>query len=233
MTPAQRIFKRALSEKLAFILMGANGGAQAAGPGGAPVQPGPPGAGGPPGAPPGPGGPPGMPPGAPMDPNAPPGPAPMDPSAAPPGAPMDPSAGGPPGAPPMDPSAGGPPPMDPNAGAPPVDPAAAGMPPMDAPPPADDKGLTPTGVDIVDKITQHTMDIVRQTLEMVGKAKTKEERSAALASIGKDDTSAPPLPGSAPGPVSGMPGFDPSMISGPLKTNKTASILGKILASKH
>lgn len=202
MTPAQRIFKRALAEKLAFIPMGP----QAAGPGGAPVDPMAAG---------------GMPSGAPMDPamaGMPPG-APMDPMAAggmPPGAPMDPMAGMPPGAP-MDPAmAGGMPPMDPA-----MDPmaAAGGLPPVEPPPDAPPaEGLTKSDVETVDTITQRTMDIVRQTLEMVGKAKTKTEG-------GGEAAPAAPAPAAQPGPVSGMPGFDPSMIQGPLKTAAVLSVL--------
>ncbi len=208
MTPYARIFKRALQEKLAFVPMGAQG-PQASGPGGAPM--GPPGA--PPGAPPG---------GAPMDPSM--GGAP--PPGMPPGAPMDPGAGGIPPMPPGDPSAGGAPPgSDPSmGGAPPMDPSMGGMPPMDpsmmAPPPeaGSGAGVTEEGADIVDKITKRTMDIVRQTLEMVGKTKTPKSDAP--------EAAPPPTPAQLPGPVTGMTGFDPSTIQGPMKT---AGILGKAL----
>lgn len=199
-TIAQKLFKRALDEKLvelrkrAFIPMGTSAektGAQAPGPGGAQVDPM---AGG----------------GAPMDPSM--GGAPMDPAMG--GAPMDPAMGGMP-PPPMDPSMGGMPPMDP---------AMGGMPPpmdMGMPPPAEGggDGLTKEDADTVNTITQRTLDIVRQTLEMVGKAKKPEGGEAAAPS-----TITPP-PESLPGPVTGQPGFDPAMFG----ATKTASVLSFIL----
>jgi len=193
MTLAARIFQRALHEKLAFVPLGTAGaklGQQSAGPGGAPV-------------------------GAPMDPAAggmPPAP-PMDPAMG--GMPpMDPAAGGMPPAPPMDPAAaGGMPPMDPSMGMPPagMDPSMGmppdmGMPPMPEPPPAPSgAGVTTEDADVVDKITKRTMDIVRQTLEMVGKAKKPD---------GSDATAAAP---STVGPITGQSGFDASALPGPLK----------------
>jgi hypothetical protein len=195
MTQAARLFKRALAEhltKTAFVPLGKHA-QQAPGPGGAPVDPammgGDPAMGGMPMDP-------AMAGGAPMD------PAMMaDPAAA--GMPMDPAMAG--GAPPMDPAMAG--------AAPPVDPAMGGMPPMDpamlaslaAPAPAapSSAGLTAEDEQVVDKITKRTMDIVRQTLEMVGKAKKPESADAAA-------------PAGQPGPVTGMPGFDPSSIKGPL-----------------
>lgn len=193
MTLAARIFQRALYEKLAFVPLGTAGaklGQQAAGPGGAPM------------------GPPAGPGGAPMDPamgGMPPAP-PMDPAMAggmpPPG--MDPAMGGMPPPPPVDPAmAGGMPPMDPSMGMSPD----MGMPPMPEPPPEAPQGpgVTSEDAEIVDKITKRTMDIVRQTLEMVGKAKPAEGKPGEAA------------PGAGPGPVTGQAGFDPSMIPGPLK----------------
>ncbi len=187
MTLAARIFQRALNEKLAFVPLGTAGaklGQQAPGPGGAPM------------------GPPAGPGGAPMDP-AMGGAPPVDPAMAggmpPPG--MDPAMGG---MPPMDPAmAGGMPPMDPSMGMPPD----MGMPPMpEAPPePPQGSGVTSDDAEVVDKITKRTMDIVRQTLEMVGKAKPVEGKPGEAA------------PGAGPGPVTGQPGFDPAMIPGPLK----------------
>jgi hypothetical protein len=179
MTLAARIFQRALNEKLAFVPLGTAGaklGQQAPGPGGAPMDP----AMG------------GAPPAPPMDPA-------MAGGMPPPS--MDPAMGG---MPPMDPAmAGGMPPMDPSMGMPPD----MGMPPMpEAPPePPQGSGVTTEDAEVVDKITKRTMDIVRQTLEMVGKAKPVEGKPGEAA------------PGAGPGPVTGQPGFDPSMIPGPLK----------------
>jgi len=67
------------------------------------------------------------------------------------------------------------------------------------------------------------MDLVRQTLEMVGKAKPKEEQSAEteanVANIQADQQAqqqeAPPE--AQPGPITGQPGFNPNDIGGPLK----------------
>lgn len=189
MTNHARLLKRALAEKLseerekvAFIPMTAKEGQQAAGPGGAPIDP--------------------MAGGAPMDPMAA-GGAPMDPMAG--GAPMDPMAAG--GAPPMDPMAGGA--MDPMAGLPPLpeeggeEIAAEG-----------EAQVSQPDVEALKDVQQNTMEIVRQTLEMVGKAKPQE------AADGKPEEAAsaePPPPEAQPGPVTGQPGFDPSAIGGPLK----------------
>jgi len=106
--------------------------------------------------------------------------------------------------------------MDPGAMPPPgaMDPSA--MPPMPPPDAGGGGGVTEEGADIVDKITKRTMDIVRQTLEMVGKTKKPAQEEAAP----------PPTPAQLPGPVTGMTGFDPSMIQGPMKT---AGILGRAL----
>jgi hypothetical protein len=125
---------------------------------------------------------------------------PMDPGMG--GAPMDPAMGGAP----MDPAMGGAP-MDPGmGGAPPLDPAMGGMPGE-----GESNGLTPEDAETVDKITERTMNIVRETLEMVGKAKTpKPEEGAGV-------PPPPPAPTEMPGPVTGQPGFDPAAMSGPLK----------------
>jgi hypothetical protein len=152
------------------------------------------------------------------------------PGGAPPGAPMDPMAGG---APPMDPMAGGAPPMDPMAGgAPPMDPMMGGAPmdPMMDPmmggmPPEPEgggnQGLTAEDAETVDKITQRTMNIVRETLEMVGKAKPVQPEAPEAA----------PAPESVPGPVTGQPGFDPATF-GQLGAVKAAAAIGRGLI-KH
>ena len=150
------------------------------------------------------------------------------------GAPMDPMAGG---APPMDPMAGGMPPMDPMAGGmPPMDPMAGGEPPLpppegDIPPPpppleeeGGNQGLTSEDAETVDKITSRTMDIVRQTLEMVGKAKPKAEAE------GEAAAAAAPPPPPPTGPITGQ-SYDPAQVmDGPLKL---ASALKRSLASRQ
>jgi hypothetical protein len=210
MISSQRLFKRALAEKLGFIPMGAS--QQAAGPGGEPVDPNAP--------------PPGAPPGAPMDP-AMAGGAPMDPAMAG-GAPMDPAMAG---APPMDPAMGGAPPMDPAmGGAPPMDPAMGGMPPMDPsmmdpamggmppPPPEEEPNSSETDVDDngkadtmvpLEAMKSFTVGVIEA---MKGRVTAPAKQEAEKA---KADAAAA---GGMPGPVTGMPGFDPSMIGGPLKT---------------
>jgi hypothetical protein len=80
--------------------------------------------------------------------------------------------------------------------------------------------VTKEDAEVVDAITKRTMDIVRQTLEMVGKAKPPVKAEEAAAE--------PPAPASLPGPVTGQPGFDPSMISGPLKMASTAKALSRL-----
>lgn len=202
----KRLLKRALDEKQyefrkrAFIPMGSSAektGAQAPGPGGAPVDP--MAAGG----------------------------APMDPMAAGGAPPMDPMAAG--GAPPMDPMAAGGAPMDPMAGGAPMDPMAGGMPPLpplpEEPAAGGGEGVTPEDAETVDKITERTLDVVRQTLEMVGKAKpVKAEEEAEPAQPAPEA----PAPEAMPGPVTGQPGFDPATFGAP----KIASaILTKVL--KH
>jgi hypothetical protein len=116
-----------------------------------------------------------------------------------------------------------------------MDPMAAlgGMPPLPAdagaggeapppPPPLEGAGgedgggggLTKADAETVDTITRRTMDIVRETLDMVGKTKQPKDGGSAAAP-------AEPDPKSQPGPVTGQPGFDPSMLSGPLKMAST------------
>ena len=183
MTPAMRLFKRAMATKIAFVPM-PGGEPQASGPGGAPIDP--------------------M-----MDPAAA-GGAPMDPAAAG-GAPMDPAAMG------MDPAAMG------------MDPAAMGMDPsmMDpslGAPPAGGEGVTSADAKTVEDITKRTMDIVRQTLEMVGKAKPVEGGSSESAS-----PAPAPAPVIPPGPISGLPG-DMSGVGVPGATGipKMASVLNRL-----
>ncbi len=212
MTNHARLLKRALAEKLAdyrksaFVPMTAKQGQQAPGPGGMPVDP--MAAGGAPMDPMGAGG---MPPA--------PGGAPMDPMAAggmPPAPPMDPmAAGGMPPAPPMDPMAAG--------GMPPADPMAAPLPGDDAAGGAGGAAISKPDVEALKDVQQNTMEIVRQTLEMVGKAKPKEEAAPAAAE---------PTPASTPGPVTGQPGFDPAAISGPLKLASALSTRLKAVLSK-
>jgi hypothetical protein len=100
----------------------------------------------------------------------------------------------------------------------------------DIPPPGEEegaggKGLTPEDADTVQSVVEQTMDIVRQTLEMVGKAKPKEEQVADKA---EEASEAPPAPEASaateetppeaqPGPVTGQPGLAPDAIGGPLK----------------
>ena len=193
-TPAARLFKRALQEKLAdwrkvaFIPAPEEG--QAAGPGGQQVGPE---AGG---APPPPG-----------------------------GAPMDPMAAG--GAPPVDPMAAG--------GMPPMDPMAAGgeMPPMpegDLPPLPEEGGgeggedsVTGADADTIKNIQMNTMDIVKQTLDMVDFKRKKDEQGGEAAPSGEapeavaEAPAEPPAPEAQPGPITGQPGFSPDMVGGPLK----------------
>lgn len=209
MTNHARLFQRALRESLekqAFIPMASKEGQQAAGPGGQPVDP--------------------SMGGAPMDPMA--GGMP----------PMDPAMAG--GAPPMDPMAGGMPPMDPAMAG--MDPAAMGLPPMDPmaggeelPPLPGEEGVeggeasvTTPDVEAMQQVQQNTMDIVRQTLEMVGKAKpveaAKEEEPADQAGAAEA-----PMPEAMPGPVTGQPGFNPAEFAGPLKT---AALLKRVLANR-
>lgn len=202
MISPQRLFKRALAEKLAFVPMGAS---QAAGPGGAPVEPGAAGAAG----------------GAPMDPAA--GGAPMDPAAAGGGAPMDPAMAA---MPPMDPAAGGMPPADPAAmgGAPPVDPAAMGaLPPMPEPEQpnsaetdVNSDGKPDTMVPL-EAMKSFTVGVIEA---MKGRQTAPAKQEAAKAEAAAADA------GAMPGPVTGMAGFDPSMIQGPMKT---ASILSRAM----
>jgi hypothetical protein len=155
MNPALRLFKRAMSTKVAFVPM-PGGEPQATGPGGMPVDPAAAG-------------------GAPMDPAAM-GGAPMDPAAMG-GAPMDPAAmGGDPAAMGMDPAAMG---MDPAAMG--MDPAAMGMPPEEPPAEGGGEGVTESDVNTVDKITRRTLDIVRETLDMVGKTKKPVDAAAGAA----------------------------------------------------
>lgn len=205
MISPQRLFKRALAEKLAFVPMGAS---QAAGPGGEPVDPGAAAAGAPPG-------------GAPMDPAAM-GGAPMDPAAMG-GAPMDPAAMDPAamgGAPPMDPAMAGMPPMDPAAGGmPPMDPAAMGLPPMpeeaqpnSAETDVNDDGKPDTMVPL-EAMKSFTVGVI-EAMKGRQTAPAKQEAAKAEAAAA----------GGMPGPVTGMAGFDPSMIQGPMKT---ASVLSK------
>lgn len=195
MSTYQRIFKQALAEgvtKEAFVPMAEAQEQQAAGPGGMPVDPAAGGA-------------------APMDPMAA-GGAPPPPG----GDPMAAAGGGMPPPPTGDPAAGGMP-MPPLPGG---DPAAGGLPPLPEGglPPLPEEGgeggdASVSGADAqtVEKIQQNTMDIVRQSLEMVGKAKPQEQAEG-------DAGSAPetPDPAAQPGPVTGQPGFDPATISGPL-----------------
>lgn len=208
------LFKQALQEKLAevqkhsFVPMGpaaAKTGQQAAGPGGAPVDPMAAG-------------------GAPMDPAAmgmPPG---GDPMGAPPMPGGDPAAMGmPPGGDPaamgMDPAAGGLPPLPPEGELPPL-PEEGGA--------GGGEGVTSEDAETIQKITDRTMDIVRQTLEMVGKAKPQEAP--------KEEEPAeqqPPEPEAQPGPITGQPGFDPNMISGPLKLATLKHLLAKNKQSKE
>lgn len=201
MTLAARLFQRSLQEKLAFVPLG-KAAQQSPGPGGAPVDP-------------------AAAAGAPMDPGMG-GAPPMDPAMG--GAPMDPGmAGAPPmdpamaGAPPMDPAMAGGAPMDPAMGPPPMDPMAmGGMPPL-PPPPAEDANQAETDVDDNGKpdtmvplegMKDFTIGVIeamkgRQTAP----PKTQQEAAAQSAAAGAG----------APGPVTGQPGFDPSMIPGPLK----------------
>lgn len=206
MSPAA-LFKRALAEKLAFTPMGPQGPAQAAGPGGAPVDPS---AGG-----------------------AAAGGAPMDPSMGAPPAGMDPSMGG---APPAgtDPSAGGAPPADPSAGgAPPagMDPSAA-MPPPPLPeaPPTDTPAKDPIDEQVKAQKELGTGDAMvplsqlkEFTVGVIEATKGKKTQEAAVQEAKED--AAPPA--QAPGPVTGMPGFDPSALGGPLKTAATLKFLLK------
>lgn len=131
------------------------------------------------------------------------------------GAPVDPAAGGDPaamGGAPMDPMAAGGAPMDPAAmGGAPMDPAAMGMDPaamgmdpsmMDpaAMPPEEGgggDGVTAADAETVDKITRRTLDIVRETLDMVGKTKGPKPAEGAEA--------APAEPVLPPGPITGAP----------------------------
>lgn len=142
---------------------------------------------------------------------------PVDPMAG--GAPMDPGMGGAP----MDPGMGGAP-MDPGMGGemPPMPPMDPGMDPLADLPPVDgedggSEGLTAEDAEVADKITRRTMDIVRETLEMVGKAKPREGEEAADAEAAAPAAPAPVPPEQQPGPVTGRPGFSPDMIDGPLK----------------
>lgn len=217
------LFKRALEEdldryreKVGFVPPPSKTGQQAAGPGGAPVDPmaagGAPPAGDPMaamgGAPPPPGG-------APMDPMA-------DPMAA---------MGG--GAPP--PPGGAPPPPggDPLAGLEDLMGGGGGGEPApeDEPPPdtGGGDGISTTDSETLQTIQQNTMDIVRQALEMVGKAKPQEEQKAEteanVAKLESDAQAAAPEAASTPGPVTGQPvdAEAASQIPGPLK-------LGQVLA---
>ena len=182
-----RLFKRALDEGLNKTAFIP---AQATGPGGAPVQPGAgAGAGAPPGAPPG------------GDPMAAAGGAP------PPGGDPMAAAGGAPPAPPADPAAaGGAPPTDPAAaGAPPTDPMASQMDPSAPPKPISGEPVSPGAADTVMQIVERTLKAERD------KGPKQPKAPAAGGAAGAPD------PTSLPGPVSGQPGFDPSMMGGPLK----------------
>ena len=172
MTPAMRLFKRAMATKVAFVPMPGGEPQQASGPGGAPIDP--------------------------M----------MDPAAAG-GAPMDPAAMG------MDPAAMG---MDPAM----MDPSM--MDPSLGAPPAGGEGVTADDAKTVNDITKRTMDIVRQTLEMVGKAKPVEGGSSASAA-----PAPAPAPIIPPGPISGLPG-DMSGVGVPGATGipKMASVLNRL-----
>jgi len=113
-----------------------------------------------------------------------------------------------------------------------MDPAAMGMDPammdpsmMDpslGAPPAGGEGVTADDAKTVNDITNRTMDIVRQTLEMVGKAKPVEGGSSASAAPA-------PAPAIPPGPISGLPG-DMSGVGVPGATGipKTASVLNRL-----
>jgi hypothetical protein len=223
MTPAQRLFKRALAEKTAFVdLTSKKTGQQATGPDGAPVDPAA-------AAPPAPGG-------LPMDPAAQAGaaeamPVPGDPMAAGiPGAPADPMAAG---APPMDPAAAGAPPVDPMmdpaaAGAVPSDPMAGslGEPPVDGP--SGDTAVTSNEAKVV-------MDIVERTLAAVGKKKTPGAPGAPGGAGGAPgappaDPAAAAAAGLPPGPVTGLPG-DLSALAG-AGPMKLASILNRTPGAK-
>lgn len=144
------------------------------------------------------------------------------------GAPVpQPGAGGPPGGAPMDPAAGGgmPPagapapggaPMDPSAGGAPMDPAAA--PPAEPPPEAPPMEEPPKGADgepVTPGQAETVMGIVERTLEAVGKKKTPGAPGAAGAG---GDKPAPMDPAAQPGPITGLPGLDPSTLKGPLPT---------------
>lgn len=195
MNPLQRRFQRALLEKIAFTPLGP----QAAGPGGAPVDPA---AGGAP----------------PADPMAA-GGAPMDPMAG--GMPpMDPAAMG--GMPPMDPAAAGAPPADPMAGgAPPLppEPPAPEEPINDPNTDIDNNGKPDTMVPL-----EPMKDFAIGIIEAM---KGKKTQDAADPNAPKPE-GAGAEEGMAPGPVTGLPGdmsgFGAPGSSGPMKL---ASVLEK------
>ena len=126
------------------------------------------------------------------------------PGGAPPGG--DPAAAG---APPADPAAGGAPPADPSAdpnaqGQPTDDPAAIGD-PAAPPKPISGEPVSPGAADTV-------MQIVERTLKAERDKGPKKPAAPGAPAGGAGD------PAGQPNPVTGQPGFDPSMIQGPLKT---------------
>lgn len=182
MTNHARILKRALAEALQEKrAFQPPPDQQAAGPGGQPVDP-------------------GMGGGAPMDPMMGGGP------------PMDPGMGG---APPMDPGMGGGPPMDPGMGGDPMMGAPMDLPPeellgeLDDEPGEGEASISGADVEALKSVQENTMDIVRQTLEMVGKAKPVEGKPEGGDGAGTEPPPAP-APDAQPGPVTGQPGFDPA-----------------------
>lgn len=93
-----------------------------------------------------------------------------------------------------------------------------------------DDGVTSQDAQTVEKIQDRTLDLVRKTLQMVGKAKSDAEMQG-------DAAEAPPTPPPAeapapeqqPGPITGQPGLDPAALGGPLKLG--AALKRKLAAS--
>ena len=164
-------------------------------------------------------------------------------AAGPGGMPVDPAAGG--GAP-MDPAMAGGAPMDPAMGGmPPMDPMAAamgGMPPL--PPEGEEvteevvdeasggADVSMPDIDAMQSIQANTMDIVRQTLEMVGKAKPVEGGDVAGGEAAAPKPAEEPAAAEMPGPITGQPGFDPNMVNGPLKLASAARTLKHVLSKR-
>jgi hypothetical protein len=112
----------------------------------------------------------------------------------------------------MDPAMGGMPPMDPSM----MDPAMGGMPPP--PLPEEEPNSSETDVDDNGKAdTMVPLEAMKSFTVGVIEAMKGRQTAPAKQEAAKQEAAAAEA-GAMPGPVTGMAGFDPSMIGGPLKT---------------